>query len=76
MAKTIQIRNVPDAVHKKLKVRAAQAGKSLSELLLAEIELFAAVPTPEEMYERLRARPATKLTESAAAAVRKERTSA
>lgn len=76
MARTIQIRNVPDAVHRKLKVRAAEAGKSLSELLLAEVEQFAALPTPEEMRERLRSRKSTKLTESAATAVRKERNSA
>lgn len=76
MAKTIQIRNVPEAVHKKLKGRAAQTGMSLSEFLLAEITHFAALPTPEEMRERLRSRKAVKLTESAAAAVRKERDSA
>jgi len=73
MAKTIQIRNVPEAVHEKLKVRAAQAGRSLSDLLLAEITLFAELPTPEEMRERLRSRQPVKLPESAAAAVRRER---
>lgn len=76
MAKTIQVRNVPEAVHKRLKVRAAQVGMSLSEFLLAELEQFAALPTPDEMRERLRSRKATKLAESAAAAVRKERDSA
>lgn len=76
MARMIQIRNVPEAVHRKLKVRAAQAGMSLSELLLAEIARFAALPTAEEMRERLRSRQSVKLTESAAAAVRKERDSA
>ena len=49
---------------------------SLSEFLLAELEQFAALPTPDEMRERLRSRKATKLAESAAAAVRKERVSA
>ena len=76
MARTVQIRNVPEAVHKKLKVRAAQAGMSISELLLAEIARFAMLPTPEETRERLRARKSVKLAESAAAAVRKERDSA
>lgn len=76
MVKMIQIRNVPDAVHRKLKVRAAQAGMSLSELLLAEITRFAALPTPEEMRERLRSRKTVKLAESAAKAVRRERDSA
>ncbi len=76
MVKTIQIRNVPEAVHKKLRVRAAQVGKSLSELLLTEITQFAALPTPDEMRERLRSRKSVKLAESAAAAVRQERDSA
>ena len=76
MAKNIQIRNVPEAVHRKLKARAAHAGKSLSELLLAEITHLANLPTPEEMRERLRSRKAVKLAESAAMAVRKERDTA
>jgi hypothetical protein len=33
----IQIRNVPDEVHRELKVRAAQAGMSLSDYLNAEL---------------------------------------
>jgi hypothetical protein len=76
MAKNIQIRNVPEAVHRRLTRRAAQAGMSLSEFLLAERSHYASLPTPEEMRERLRSRKAVKLTESAAAAVRKERDSA
>ena len=35
MKKTIQIRNVPEALHRKLKSRAALEGKSLSGYLLA-----------------------------------------
>ena len=69
-------RGVPEALHKKLKVRAAQAGKSLSELLRAEIARFGALPTPEEMRERLRSHKSVKLAQSAAAAVRKARDSA
>jgi plasmid stability protein len=76
MTKTIQIRNVPVAVHKKLKIRAAQEGKSLSEYLLAEVEQIASLPTLEEMAQRLAAREPVKLGMSAAAAVRKERDSA
>ena len=72
----IQIRNVPDALHKKLKVRAAQRGMSLSEYLLAEIAQVAAMPTQEEMRERLRSRSEVKLSKSAAAMLRRERDSA
>ena len=46
MSKMIQIRNVPDAVHRKIKVRAAQSGMTLSDYLRAEIERIAALPTP------------------------------
>ena len=38
MAVTVQIRNVPDDVHRKLKARAALAGMSISEYLLRELE--------------------------------------
>ncbi len=76
MSKNVQIRNVPEAVHRKLKMRAARSGMSLSELLLAEVTRLAELPTADEMRERLRARGSVKLTESAAAAVRKERDNA
>lgn len=75
MAKTIQIRNVPEALHKRLKIRAAHAGMSLSEHLLAELARIATLPTRDEMRERLRSRPEVKLSRSAAALVRRERDS-
>jgi plasmid stability protein len=53
MSKMIQLRNVPDALHRKLKARAAMAGMSLSDYLLAEIRGIAAVPTLDEFRERL-----------------------
>ena len=53
MAKMIQIRNVPDDLHRTLKVRAAQAGMTLSDYLLSEIEQVAEKPTLSEMMERL-----------------------
>ena len=56
MTTMIQIRNVPDALHRKLKARAALAGQSLSDYLLREMQVVAARPTPEEMIERLRQR--------------------
>jgi plasmid stability protein len=53
----VQIRNVPDEVHAKLKARAAQAGTSISEYLLREVERSIERPTREEMLARLRSRP-------------------
>ena len=73
MATMIQIRNVPDALHRRLKARAATAGMSLSAYLLAEIRQVAERPTLEEMRARLERLPETTLSESAAALVRKER---
>ena len=49
----IQIRHVPDEMHRTLKSRAAKAGMSLSDYLLAELRQIAERPTMEEMRERL-----------------------
>ena len=49
MSKVVQIRNVPDALHRKLKVRAANSGQTPSDYLLAELERRAARPTRDEM---------------------------
>jgi plasmid stability protein len=56
MAKMIQLRNVPDALHRGLKARAAMAGMSLSDYLLAEIKEIAERPTLAELRERLHKR--------------------
>jgi antitoxin FitA len=52
----IQIRNVPDALHRKLKVRAAESGMTLSEYLLREAERAAKRPTIAELTDRIRSR--------------------
>jgi len=75
MSKMIQIRNVPDAVHRKVKARAAQSGMTLSDYLPGEIERIAALPTRDEMLARLHARSGVKLRTSAAEVIRKERES-
>ena len=73
MPTMIQIRNVPDDLHRRLKARAAMAGMSLSDFLLAQIRESAALPTPEEMKARLEGREPTRPSMSAADAVRIER---
>ena len=73
MSVMIQIRNVPDALHRRLKARAAEAGMSLSDYLLADLRRSAERPTPEELRERIRARAAISLPEPAARTVRAER---
>ena len=69
----IQLRNVPDALHRELKSRAALAGMSLSDYLIGEIRQVASRPTLQEMRARLANRPATTPSLSAAEAVRAER---
>jgi len=69
----VQIRNVPDPLHRTLKARAAHAGLSLSDYLLDEVREFAAVPTPEEMRERLALLSVEDPPESSADAIRAER---
>jgi len=73
MPATIHIRNVPDALHRHLKARAAAAGKSLSEYLLDEIRQLADRPTLEEMRARLQRRSRITPSVAPAEAVREER---
>ena len=73
MAKMIQIRNVPEPIHRTLKARAAQAGMTLSDFLLAEIADVANRPTIPELTESIRARQRARLKGSAASAVRRLR---
>ena len=63
MSRTIQIRNVPDDVHEKLKARAARQGRSLSAMLLRELTRFAETLTVEEFTERIRKRERAAATE-------------
>jgi plasmid stability protein len=69
----IQVRNVPDALHRTLKARAAMAGMSLSDYLLAEMREIAERPTMNEMRERLRRRESVVLSIPAARVIREER---
>jgi len=73
MTVMIQIRNVPERLHRQLKSRAALAGMSLSDYLLGEIRQVAERPTLEELRARLAGRPATTLSVPPAQAVRAER---
>lgn len=73
MSVMVQIRNVPDDLHRKIKERAALAGMSISEYLLKEIERSLSRPTPEELLERLRSRSPVELTESVAEVIAAER---
>jgi antitoxin FitA len=73
MSVMVQIRNMPDAMHRTLKSRAALAGMSLSDYLLAELRHVAEAPTVDEIRARLRELPEVIPSESPADAVRAER---
>ena len=76
MSRMVQIRNVPDSLHRKLKGRAADAGQTLSDYLLAELERLAARPTRDEMLARIHGRKRVTLKTPAAVVIRDERESA
>jgi hypothetical protein len=73
MSTMIQIRNVPDELHRRLKSRAALEGKSLSEYLLSEISLVAERPTLAELRTRLASREPVSPSLDPVDAVRAER---
>lgn len=68
----VQIRGVPDDVHRRLKAQAALAGQSLNEYLLARVGQLARLPTIPELAERVRSRAAYE-GPSTAALIREER---
>ena len=73
MSKMIQLRNVPNEVHRTLKRRAAEQGTTLSDLLVREVSAIAERPTLDELFARIRRRRRAGDGESSAVAVRAER---
>ncbi len=73
MGVLVQIRDVPEEVHRTLKARAAAAGVPLSEYLRALLRRAAARPTPEELAARIHARGAVHRDEPSEDSVRRLR---
>ena len=74
MGRMVQIRNMPEALHRTLKMRAAEAGKSLSAYLLEELRRSAAKPSIEELMRRVESRPVVEFSgERITAMIREER---
>jgi plasmid stability protein len=73
MAKIIQVRNVPDALHGKLKSRAALEGLSLSGYVMRELERVAERPTMKELAARITSQPPVEMKLSPAQIIREER---
>jgi hypothetical protein len=57
MPRSVQIRNVPEAIHRKLKLRAVEEGLSLSDYLGREVKRLAALPTVAELNARFAKHP-------------------
>jgi len=75
MSTMLQIRNVPDDLHRKLKARAALEGVSMSEFALREIKRAIDRPSRADVLDRIADLPEVNLPESAAAVLRRERES-
>ncbi len=69
----IQIRNVPDELHRELKVRAARTGQTLSDYLLAELRALAVRPTMQEWLTRSDGWEPVEVGEAPASALAAER---
>lgn len=69
----VQIRNVPDALHRELKARAALAGMSVSDYLILELRRSLERPTRDELLRRLAQRAPARPRPAPADAVRSER---
>jgi plasmid stability protein len=62
MSKMIQIRNVPDELHRQLKMRAAATGMSMSDYIKRELSLRARRVTIGEIAAETRALPPSGVT--------------
>jgi plasmid stability protein len=71
--KMIQIRNVPDDLHRALKTRAAREGTTMSELILRELPRIAHRPSMEEVLARIKSREPIRGIDSTADLIRAER---
>ncbi len=73
MSKMLQIRNVPNEVHRRLKSRAALVGVSMSDYVLREIERMLSRPTRDEVFARIADLPPMDLDPPSAEMLREER---
>ena len=73
MSKMVQIRNMPDSIHRILKSRAATSGMSLSDYLLRELTKVAKRPTMEELIARMQKREPVSIDLNSAELIREDR---
>lgn len=75
MPKMLQVRNVPDRVHRILRERAIRRGKTLSSYVLAELAQLASEPTLDEWLDEVHRQPPVRLRSKVSDLVRRERES-
>jgi len=73
MSKMIQVRNVPDRLHRELTRRARARGETLTEYVERILEREVARPSSQELFDRIGRRPRVDLGEPAAELIRRER---
>lgn len=73
MPKMLQVRNVPEELHRTLKIRAANNGMTLSDYVLSELEAIAEKPTLAELSERIRQQEPVDIGDLAVEEIRRHR---
>lgn len=69
----IQVRNVPDRLHRELLRRAKERGQTLTDYIQEILEREVGRPPASQVFERIRRRPPADLGRSAAVLIREER---
>jgi antitoxin FitA len=75
MSKMIQVRNVPDRLHRELMRRAKSRGQALTDYIQELLEREIARPPAAEVFDRIEARKPVKLGRAASELIREERAS-
>ncbi|MCZ6879302.1 MAG: hypothetical protein O7G29_14310 [Acidobacteria bacterium] len=73
MAKMLQVRSIPDRLHRELRRRAKQRGQTLTDYVQQILEREVTRPPASEVFERISRRPGVKLDVSASTLIREER---
>lgn len=73
MAKMIQVRNVPERLHRELRRRAKARGKTLTAYIEEVLEREVSRPTMDEVFDWIESREPVRGGPSAAAIIRRER---
>jgi plasmid stability protein len=73
MPKMLQVRNVPDDLHRTLKVRAAERGMTLSDYVLSELQEIAGKPTLAELSARIAKQEPVDIGDAAVEIIRQHR---